>query len=196
MELTRRDAIAALAALGGAGVGYGAYRRSQASDAAAVADDETVKTTLVAAADVLYPSEVEGIEPFVRAFLEGRLVGADRADRPLDGADDDQSAVDPPSATDGGLHEAVTTLTTLSEEWHDRPFASLRPTTRDRLLREIGADTAEEAPDGTIAERVRYYVVNELLLALYTSPTGGELLGIENPQGHPGGIDSYQRGPQ
>jgi hypothetical protein len=42
---------------------------------------------------------------------------------------------------------------------------------------------------------VRYYVVNELLLALYASPTGGELVGIENPQGHPGGTASYQQGP-
>lgn len=196
MELTRRDAIAALAALGGAGVGYGAYRQSQQSSAAAVADDETVKKTLVAAAEVLYPSAVEGIEPFVREFIEGRLDGADRADQWLDGPDEDQSAVDPEPASDGGLHETVTTLNTLSQEWHDQSFASLSPSARDRLLHEIGADTAEEVPDGTIAERVRYYVVNELLLALYTSPTGGELVGIENPQGHPGGIASYQRGPR
>jgi hypothetical protein len=43
---------------------------------------------------------------------------------------------------------------------------------------------------------VRYYVVNELLYALYTSPTGGELVGIENPQGHPGGHESYQHEPR
>jgi len=65
---------------------------------------------------------------------------------------------------------------------------------RDSLLREVGADTAPPDPDGTNAERVRFYVVNELLYALYTSPTGGELVGIENPQGHPGGTDTYQRG--
>lgn len=196
MELTRRDAIAALAALGGAGTGYGAYRQSQQSSAATVADDETVKTTLVAAAEVLYPSTVEGVEPFVREFIEGRLDSGDRADQWLDGPDEGQSAVDPDPDSDGGLHETVTTLNTLAREWHDQSFASLSPSTRDRLLHEIGADTAEEVPDGTIAERVRYYVVNELLLALYTSPTGGELVGIENPQGHPGGIASYQRGPR
>jgi hypothetical protein len=59
----------------------------------------------------------------------------------------------------------------------------------------LGVRTAEPDPDGTDVERVRYYVVNELLFALYSSPTGGELVGLENPQGHPGGIDSYRRGP-
>jgi len=55
---------------------------------------------------------------------------------------------------------------------------------------------ADENPDGTAAERVRFFVVNELLLALYASPTGGELVGIENPQGYAGGAESYQRGPR
>lgn len=195
MELTRRDAVAALAALGAGGVGYAASHRSQQSAAEAVADDETVKTTLVAAAEVLYPSSVVGIKAFVRTFLEGRLDDADRADQPLTGTGAAPSRADPVAASEGGLHETVTTLNTLAEEWHDQPFASLSPSTRDRLLREVGADTAEEAPDGTVAERIRYYVVNELLLALYTSPTGGELVGTESPQGHPGGINSYQRGP-
>jgi hypothetical protein len=195
MELTRRDAIAALAALGSGGVGYAASHQSQEPGAGAVADEETVKTTLVAAAEVLYPSSVEGTETFVRTFLDGRFDDADRADKRLTDSQAEPSEAGSESASDGGLHEAVTTLNTLAEEWHDEPFASLSPSTRDRLLREIGADTAEEVPDGTVAERIRYYVVNELLLALYTSPTGGELVGIENPQGNPGGVNSYQRGP-
>jgi hypothetical protein len=64
------------------------------------------------------------------------------------------------------------------------------------VLREMAVDTAEPRREGEPRETVRYYVVNELLLALYSSPTGGELVGIENPQGYAGGIDSYQRGPQ
>jgi hypothetical protein len=59
----------------------------------------------------------------------------------------------------------------------------------------MGADTVDPDPDGGDVARVRYYVVNELLFALYASPTGAELLGLENPQGHPGGLASYQRGP-
>jgi hypothetical protein len=60
----------------------------------------------------------------------------------------------------------------------------------------MGVHTADEDPDGTTAERIRFYVVNELLFALYASPAGGRLVGIENPQGHPGGAESYRRGPR
>jgi hypothetical protein len=65
----------------------------------------------------------------------------------------------------------------------------------DEALREMGVHTAEPDPAGTTAERVRYYLVNEVLYALYASPKGGELVGIENPQGYPGGANSYQQGP-
>jgi hypothetical protein len=64
------------------------------------------------------------------------------------------------------------------------------------VLDEMGVDTADPDPEGPDPARVRFYVVNDLLFALYASPTGGELVGIENPQGHPGGTDSYRRGPQ
>jgi hypothetical protein len=42
---------------------------------------------------------------------------------------------------------------------------------------------------------VRHLVVNDLLYALYASPTGARLAGLENPPGHPGGIESYREGP-
>jgi hypothetical protein len=213
MKLTRRDAIAALAAIGGGGVGYAAHRQNDdaaAAGADGVADDETVRETLVAAAEVVYPSEVDGIEAFVTTFLDGRLDSDRRADRRLGPAAEADAT--PGSATDhdaenadglrtrdgaarSGFHETVATLNERAVEWHGAPFPELSPPTRDQLLRELGTHTADERPDGTTAERVRYYVVNELLLALYSSPTGGELVGIENPQGHPGGIESYQRGP-
>ena len=180
MELTRRDATAALAALGATGgVALGARRtaergRDGESDRDA-ADDETVRETLTATAAVVYPSEVSGVAAFVEAFLDGRLDG---------------------SAHASGLRETVAELNRLANSWYDAPVGDLEPADRERLLREAGADIAEERPEGTTAERVRYYVVNELLLALYASPTGGELVGIENPQGHPGGAESYQRGPR
>ena len=91
--------------------------------------------------------------------------------------------------------EAVGIVEDRAQRWYGSEFDALDPDRRDQLLREMGVDTADEAPDGTDAERVRYYLVNDLLLALYASPTGGGLVGIENPQGHPGGTDSYQRGP-
>ena len=175
MELTRRDAVAALAALGS--VGATPFAVSQIRDSPSQTDvpDERVRETFRAVAAVVYPSELSGVDAFVEEFLDGRL------------ADDAQAA---------GIREAVAVLDDRAEGWHGARVSDLPPGTRDQLLREIGADTAEERPDGTDAERIRYFVVNELLLALYGSPTGGELVGIENPQGHPGGTDSYQRGPR
>jgi hypothetical protein len=176
MELTRRDAAAALAALGVGGVAVGSTLRSWDDDHRRErADPETIHETLVAVADVVYPSMVSGTEQFVETFLSGRL------DRERHAA---------------GLSATVSELNELAVERYGSRVPALDPSTCDELLRDVGADTADEDPAGTTAERVRYFVVDDLLLALYASPTGGELVGIENPQGHPGGTDSYQRGPQ
>ncbi|MFO8115752.1 MAG: gluconate 2-dehydrogenase subunit 3 family protein [Halorubrum sp.] len=189
MELTRRDAAAALAAVGATGGLALATRRTGddggpdgsggSTDEAGGGDDalpdEAVRASMAAVAAVLYPSEVDGVEAFVDGFLDGRLDGSPHAD---------------------GVRAAVGQLDDAARSWYDAPVEELAEDDRDRLLREVGADTAEEDSDGTVAERVRYYVVNELLLALYASPTGGELVGLENPQGHPGGTESYRRGPR
>lgn len=188
MELTRRDAAAALAALGATGgIGLAARRPSEgaddpdddagngdaAGDEDSLPDDETVRASMAAVAAVVYPDELTGVDSFVDRFLDGRLDGSSRA---------------------AGLRETVAALDDAGRSWHGAPVTELSESDRDGLLREIGADTAEEDRDGTLAERVRYHVVNELLLALYASPTGGELVGLENPQGHPGGTESYRRG--
>jgi hypothetical protein len=181
MELTRRDATAALAALGVAGgVTVGAHRvrhpdGKDARETGGDPDDDRVRSALIAVAEVVYPDAVSGIEGFVGAFLEGRLDRGAHAD---------------------GVRTAVTELDELARSWHGGRIEALSVESREQLLREVGADRAEEDPDGTTAERVRYYVVNELLLALYTSPKGGELVGIENPQGHPGGAESYRQPPR
>ena len=175
MELTRRDAVAALTAIG---VGSGALSGCAVPsdpDPGADVDAERIREVLVAAADVVYPDVVSGTEAFVEAFLEGRLEGRAHAI---------------------GVDEAVAELDEHAESWYGERFPALSAETRDQVLHGIGAAMADEDPDGTTAERVRYYVVNELLLALYASPTGGELVGLENPQGHAGGIDTYQRGPR
>ncbi|WP_200532022.1 gluconate 2-dehydrogenase subunit 3 family protein [Halorubrum sp. LN27] len=193
MELTRRDAAAALAALGATGgVALAARRSGRGSDADAAGgadgeedggeddegterplDDAAVRASMAAVATVLYPQEVDGVGAFVDEFLDGRLDGSPHAD---------------------GVRATVREVDEAARDWYGAPVAELSEGDRDRLLRELGADTADEDPDGTLAERVRYYVVNELLLALYASPTGGELVGLENPQGHPGGTESYRRG--
>lgn len=183
MQLTRRDAVAALAAAGLA-VGGGVALGSSAGDDGEgggrdggpeepLGDREVA--TLVAAADVLYPDALCGVEAFVERYARRRA-----AARPAHAA---------------GVANAVAYLDDYARAWHDGRFAALDPSTRDRALRAMGADTADPDPEGSDVERVRYYVVNELLFALYASPTGGELVGIENPQGHPGGTASYRRGP-
>ena len=190
MELTRRDAAAALAAIGATGGVALGVRRAGDGDAArrgddrpadeggsgtgGLPDDEAVHETMRAVAAVVYPGAVSGVDAFVDGFLDGRLDG---------------------SSHDEGIRAAVADVEAASRSWYDAPIADLSVAGRESLLRELGTATADENPDGTTAERVRYYVVNELLLALYASPTGGELVGIENPQGYAGGAESYMRGP-
>lgn len=173
MQLTRRDALAALSAVG-AGTVAGCEAPT-ATDREPTEGEADLLATLTAAAETLYPSAVEGHRAFVEAYVLGRL-----EDRP-----DHRS----------GVEAAVATLEEAARDWYGSAFPDLDRETRDRLLREVGADTAEPVPEGTVSERVRYFVVNELLFAFYASPTGGELVGIENPVGHPGGIESYQHGP-
>jgi hypothetical protein len=175
MELTRRDAVAALAAVGGGTLaGCAAPTGSDSGSGGSDVDHERIRETLIGAAEVVYPDAVTGTATFVEAFLEGRLE-------------------DPAHA--GATDATVAELDAAAESWYGDGFADLDAADRDRVLREIGAAAAAEDPAGTTAERVRYYVVNELLLALYASPAGGELVGIENPQGHAGGTGSYRRGP-
>ncbi|MFB6308604.1 MAG: gluconate 2-dehydrogenase subunit 3 family protein [Haloarculaceae archaeon] len=170
--LTRRDALAALAA-GSAGVaGIAALKRDDLTTGEL---DEHDRRTLVAVAETVYPSAVDGIEPFVETYVAGRV-------------DDDPDHAE-------GIVTAVERLDEYVGHWYDRQFVDLSADDRDDVLREMGVDVADSGPDGGDAERVRYYLVNDLLYALFTSPTGGELVGLENPQGYPGGTDSYRRPP-
>jgi hypothetical protein len=181
MELSRRDAMAALAAAGAASVAGGAaltwssLRDGDGDDETGSFDEGEIRT-LVAAAETVYPSGMTGTPSFVERYVVGRV-----RDRP-------------PYAE--GMRDAVATLDIHAESRHDRPFADLTVDDRDAVLRAIGVADASADPDGGDASRLGYYLVNELLFALYSSPTGGELVGIENPQGHPGGIDSYRREPE
>ncbi|WP_436924587.1 gluconate 2-dehydrogenase subunit 3 family protein [Halosimplex amylolyticum] len=189
-KLSRRDALAALAAVGVTGGGALALSAADGDGG----DSETVDdgqdesdsppygpltaddlAALTAAAETVYPSEVDGIESFVEAFVRGR------------------ANAQPGHAS--GIAEAVGYLSAWTDSWLDESFASLDPAERAEALDRMGVREADPDPDGSDAARVRYYVVNELLFALYSSPTGGELVGIENPHGHPGGTESYRRGP-
>lgn len=188
MRLSRRDALAALAGLGTVGAVGGAAVLAGRSPP--VAGDEVTPdsaedippsfddavTTLTAVAEVVYPSTVEGHREFVETYVLGRIEGREEYRR--------------------ALVAAVAELDAVARDWHDTTFDRLGRETRDRLLRDLGVDVADPDPEGAISARLRYYVVNDLLYAFYTSPTGGRLVGTENPTGYPGGIESYQRGPE
>jgi hypothetical protein len=177
MKLTRRDAMAALAAAGVTAGGAlslsDSHGEGDPSNGGALNSGEL--RTLTSLAEVLYPEEVEEVESFVTEYTLSRI-------------EDREGYAE-------ATREALSYLDAYAESWHDAAFADLDPVTREKALRGMGADTADPDPNGDDTERVRYYLVNELLFALYASPTGGELVGIENPQGHPGGLASYQRGP-
>ena len=177
MRLTRRDAIAVLAGLGVVGGGAIAIDRFDPPTAASSgADDDVppadVLATFVAAGEVVYPSETEGVGDFVETYVLGRTRDENRSDQ---------------------MATAAAELDGVARDWHGSPFSDLSADERDSLLRELGADSADPVADGTLSERLRFHVVNELLYAFYASPTGGRLVGIENPVGYPGGTESYRR---
>jgi hypothetical protein len=176
MELSRRDAMGALAVAGVAvGAGVVADRwQGDVSEPAGSFDEHALATT-VAVARAIYPSELENVAAFVRTYALSR---------------NEQD-----TAYREGMAAAVAALDEYTQEWRDSDFVALDPDGGETVLHEMGVDVEDPDPEGVPPERVRFYLVNELLYALYTTDTGGRLVGIENPQGFPGGTDSYQRGP-
>ena len=180
MELTRRDVLAALSAVGVGTVAAGSMLSDGNGVTAGPTETDPISAheveTLVALAKVVYPSDVENVEEFVREY------SAERVRR-------DESYA-------RGVAEAVAAFDDYVAEWHDEPYASLPTADRADALDHMTVDTAAPNPDGVASERIRYYLVNELLYAFYSTPTGAGLAGLENPVGYPGGTRSYRRGPK
>lgn len=189
MELSRRDVLSALsAASAGAVAGCSAPTSrdtAAGADGAAggdgaddgtgtVVEDHEIET-LVALGEAVYPSGVDGVGGFVREY------SAERVRR------------DP--AYERGVVDAVQRLDAYVEQFYSDPYADLSRAERLAVLEQLSVDAADPVPDGEDRERIRYYLVNELLYAFYATPTGASLAGLENPPGHPGGTASYQRGP-
>lgn len=176
MELTRRDALVAL--LGGSVAAGAAGEIADLLDEVpdtSTSIEEVHVERLLTVASVLYPSAVDVTPEFVETYVLGRIAGCE--DRR------------------GGITEALDAVATASRRRYGRPVEALDESDVDGLLRDMGVARAYPVPDGTTPERVRYYVVNDLLYALYTTPVGGRLVDYENPDGYPGGLDAYQRGP-
>jgi hypothetical protein len=173
-RLTRRDALAALAA-GGVGLGGSAVLLSEGLEDSAGGDlDDDAIETLGAVAEAVYPSAVQAEDSFVRTYVRGL----------------------PPERREG-MADAVTALDAGARRLTGRRFAALPSASKRRsVLRRLGVDRARSAPDGTPPERILYHLVNSLLYTLFSSPRGGELVGIENPAGYPGGYGAFSRHPE
>lgn len=173
MRLTRRDAVLSL--LVGASASTGAYGLTTAGTEQAARSDvdaDAVVPTLVSVAEVIYPSAVTGTETFVEEYFS-RL----------------------PDRRQASVAAAADELDSYALRTRGTRFADISAENGDSVLRSLGVDRTGGSSDGDLPERVRYYVVNQLLYGLYTSPKGGRLLGIQNPVGHPGGYESYQKPP-
>lgn len=178
MELTRRDALGALGAAGVTSIagcqslGGGSADETPTGDATpGGGDDEQAESTdmetLVSLAEVLYPSDVDVSQDFVETYMFGRI--------------HDQEGY----RTE--LASGVETLNGLAQESDGSGFTALDTDQRVSLIQETELRSGESNQDGSDVERVNYYLIDELLFAFYSSPTGGELVGNPNPRGFPGG---------
>jgi hypothetical protein len=172
MELTRRDAVLAL-------VSGGLLAGAQAS---AITDSDPDQRpprenveTLFSLSEVLYPTEVDPSTEFIETYVIGRQESTSEYSR--------------------GLNAALDDLQRTSRRRTGKRFGEIDPSRREDVLRATGADRAFPDPDGNTAQQIRYYLINDLLYALYATPKGGELVGNPNPMGYPGGTEAYQRGP-
>jgi hypothetical protein len=169
-----------LGALGGAAVAAGAYGYGTGSrEAEQLSDSHPASRAHVeaatAVADAIYPQSVAVDESFVENAVFRRV-----------------------EPTPGHFDALVETIEAVERHASARFGASvtgLSPGTRRQVLQSMNVTAVHAMPDGTTAERVRFYLLNDLLYALFTSPRSRPLTGIENPPGHPGGLAAYRRAP-
>lgn len=177
LRLTRRDALAAIAAGGLVGGSLLASElavgeRADGSEGAGERFDDAEVGTLVAVATAVYPTTVSTDPSFVEAYT--RRVSPERR---------------------AAMRDAMAALEDHTHRLRGRAFTALSSSEREAALRELGVDRVHPRPDGTDPERIRYHLVNTLLYALFSTPRGSELIGITNPTGYPGGYESLVRPP-
>jgi hypothetical protein len=175
MELSRRRVI--VAAAGGLAAGTALWSLQHQSAAVQSGDEsglEVDQGVLMAVAEVVYPTEVDTdtAGDLIRSYL--RYQPPRRRER---------------------IGAASRALDRQARRQYGTSFSRLSTEERETLLRELGVDRVAPDPDGTVPERIRYHLVNGALYALFTDPTGGRLVSIENPRGHPGGYESYAGDP-
>jgi len=125
--------------------------------------------TLMAVAEIVYPTAVDYDEAFVVDHVESRS-----------------------DARQQQIRDAVADLNGFARQWYGQPFPALSSATQRAMLRNLGVGRTGSDSTDTATERIRYYVINQLLFALFTDPRGSRPFGIDNPRGYPGGYESYQ----
>lgn len=168
MKLTRRDALlgAATGLAGGSTLAVmspTSSRENITSDSASELSDNAI-TMLVDLADVIYPTDVTVTPMFVEGYVS--MLRSEHVKQ---------------------VQRAVSDLNDFAQSVADEPFEVLSHRQREAILWEMGIDNVHPRPHGTVAARVRYHLVNGLLLALFTSPKGTKLFDVENPIGYPAG---------
>lgn len=175
MDLTRRQTVATVLA---GGLGTSALlqalpadeRSAESRDESEISDAET--RSLIALADVVYPSSVSDPDTIVEGYLGQQPADSRRA-----------------------ISESIAALDRQARRRYGGSIAALTPGERERLLRDLGVDRISPDSDGTVPARIRYTLVNGLLYALFTHPAGSRLVGVDNPRGYPGGYESYAKAP-
>jgi len=162
MELTRRDAVTALTA---AGITASAGCAGLSGD---TGGDAEPMDTLVGLAEVLYPSEVEPTAEFIETFMYARIT-------------DEESYREE-------LTAGIETLNELAADQEGGAFHTLSVEQRTAVIENTDLRSGPSEPDGSDVARVNYYLLDELLFAFYSSPTGGDLIDNRNPRGYPGGF--------
>lgn len=179
-SVSRRRTLVGLAGVLAAAAAYGYGRPDDSGQVVANADGARPVTAghlaaTTAVAEAVYPPGVD----VDRAFVERELLGR----------------VEPVPGHFDGFAAAVEAVDARARARHAAPVAALPVPDRRDVLRSMGVTAVHPDPDGPTAARVRHYLVNDLLYALFTSPLSTPLTGIRNPPGHPGGRDAYRRRP-
>lgn len=125
---------------------------------------------LLAIADLVFPAESGTFEPAVTGYVS-RLSEARRR----------------------ALLRDLSELNRVAYGQTGSPVRALSREELGRLFEALGVNRVEPDSQGVLAERVRFRLVNSLLYALLTHPSGTRQFGIENPVGYPGGFASYTR---
>jgi len=181
MNQTRRQTLLTLggAAVGAGSYGYGSHLLTGEPPFTGQSDGESPSRyhsdAILAVAEAVYPSSVSVDRSFVENYVFGR--------------------VEPQPDHFEHVLAAVEAVDDYAQARFGNRITELPADRRRQVLQSMGATEVHPTPDGTTAERVRFYLVNDLLYALLTSPASSDLTGIDNPPGYPGGRDAYQQAP-